>query len=123
MLPLVLTTLRTPPYETKEEALIQYSYWESVDTGLPKVLIKSCSVSTSVGRLTGPLAKGATKAPTFSATATAPAFDDWSDRQDAVCGKGSDVRLKAGQQRTVELVDYAGDRTVIGFRGLYQRKL
>ncbi len=35
------------------------------------------------------------------ATATAPAFDDWSDRQDAVCGKGSDVRLKAGQQRTV----------------------
>ncbi|MBC7683441.1 MAG: urease subunit beta [Ferruginibacter sp.] len=31
---------------------------------------------------------------------------------------GSAVRFEPGQQRTVELVDYAGDRTVYGFRGL-----
>ena len=36
---------------------------------------------------------------------------------------GSAVRLEPGQQRTVELVDYAGDRTVYGFRGLVQGKL
>ena len=30
---------------------------------------------------------------------------------------GTAVRLEPGQQRTVELVDYAGDRTVFGFRG------
>jgi urease subunit beta len=28
------------------------------------------------------------------------------------------VRFEPGQQRTVELVDYAGDRQVFGFRGL-----
>ena len=28
------------------------------------------------------------------------------------------VRFEPGQQRTVELVDYAGDRRVFGFRGL-----
>ncbi len=33
------------------------------------------------------------------------------------------VRFEPGQQRTVELVDYAGDRQVIGFRGLIQGKL
>ena len=31
---------------------------------------------------------------------------------------GSAVRFEPGQQRTVELVDYAGDRIVYGFRGL-----
>ena len=31
---------------------------------------------------------------------------------------GSAVRFEPGQQRTVELVDYAGNRTVYGFRGL-----
>lgn len=31
---------------------------------------------------------------------------------------GSAVRFEPGQQRTVELVDYAGDRFVYGFRGL-----
>jgi urease subunit beta len=30
---------------------------------------------------------------------------------------GTAVRFEPGQQRTVELVDYAGDRTVFGFRG------
>jgi urease subunit beta len=36
---------------------------------------------------------------------------------------GTAVRFEPGQQRTVELVDYAGDRTVYGFRGLVQGKL
>jgi urease subunit beta len=36
---------------------------------------------------------------------------------------GTAVRFEPGQQRTVELVDYAGDRTVHGFRGLVQGPL
>ena len=36
---------------------------------------------------------------------------------------GSAVRFEPGQQRTVELVDYAGGRIVYGFRGLTQGKL
>ncbi|MDO9293318.1 MAG: urease subunit beta [Hydrogenophaga sp.] len=36
---------------------------------------------------------------------------------------GTAVRFEPGQQRTVELVDFAGDRVVIGFRGLIQGKL
>jgi urease subunit beta len=36
---------------------------------------------------------------------------------------GTAVRFEPGQQRTVELVDYAGDRTVYGFRGLVQGAL
>jgi urease subunit beta len=36
---------------------------------------------------------------------------------------GSAVRFEPGQQRTVELVDYAGARVVYGFRGLVQGKL
>jgi len=36
---------------------------------------------------------------------------------------GTAVRFEPGQQRTVELVDYAGDRVVHGFRGLVQGKL
>jgi len=36
---------------------------------------------------------------------------------------GMAVRFEPGQQRTVELVDYAGTRTVFGFRGLVQGKL
>ena len=35
---------------------------------------------------------------------------------------GTAVRFEPGQQRTVELVDYAGDRLVYGFRGLTQGK-
>ena len=35
---------------------------------------------------------------------------------------GTAVRFEPGQQRTVELVDYAGDRIVVGFRGLVQGK-
>ena len=33
---------------------------------------------------------------------------------------GAAVRFEPGQQRTVELVDFAGDRLVYGFRGLVQ---
>jgi len=33
------------------------------------------------------------------------------------------VRFEPGQQRTVELVDFGGDRIVYGFRGLTQGKL
>ena len=36
---------------------------------------------------------------------------------------GMAVRFEPGQQRTVELVDYAGDRKVYGFRGLTQEAL
>jgi urease subunit beta len=33
---------------------------------------------------------------------------------------GAAVRFEPGQQRTVELVDFAGERKVFGFRGLVQ---
>ena len=36
---------------------------------------------------------------------------------------GSAVRFEPGQQRTVELVNYAGNRMVYGFRGLTQGKV
>ncbi|PPE67986.1 urease subunit beta [Caldimonas caldifontis] len=36
---------------------------------------------------------------------------------------GTAVRFEPGQQRTVELVDYAGGRVVYGFRGLVQGSL
>ena len=36
---------------------------------------------------------------------------------------GTAVRFEPGQQRTVELVDYAGDRVIYGFRALTNRPL
>jgi len=36
---------------------------------------------------------------------------------------GTAVRFEPGQQRTVELCDFAGDRIVHGFRGLVQGRL
>ena len=36
---------------------------------------------------------------------------------------GTAVRFEPGQQRTVELVDYAGDRVMYGFRGLTNGKV
>lgn len=60
----------------------------------------------------------------FAETNGALEFD-----RDAARGKrlniasGTAVRFEPGQQRTVELVDYAGDRVVFGFRGLTQGKL
>jgi urease subunit beta len=60
----------------------------------------------------------------FAETNGALAFD-----RDAARGmrlniaSGTAVRFEPGQQRTVELVDLAGERTVFGFRGLVQGKL
>lgn len=36
---------------------------------------------------------------------------------------GTAVRFEPGQQRTVELVDFAGERAIHGFRGLVQGKI
>lgn len=36
---------------------------------------------------------------------------------------GTAVRFEPGQQRTVELVDFAGDRIICGFRGFIQGAL
>ena len=36
---------------------------------------------------------------------------------------GTAVRFEPGQQRTVELVNYAGERKIYGFRGLIQGAL
>ncbi|KAB2897988.1 MAG: urease subunit beta [Burkholderiaceae bacterium] len=36
---------------------------------------------------------------------------------------GTAVRFEPGQQRTVELVDFAGERAIYGFRGLVQGKI
>ncbi|GAA6140222.1 urease subunit beta [Hydrogenophaga sp. 5NK40-0174] len=36
---------------------------------------------------------------------------------------GTAVRFEPGQQRTVELVDYAGDRQIFGFQGKVQGSL
>jgi urease subunit beta len=36
---------------------------------------------------------------------------------------GTAVRFEPGQQRTIELVDFSGDRVVYGFRGLVQGPL
>ncbi|MBO9679265.1 MAG: urease subunit beta [Acidovorax sp.] len=36
---------------------------------------------------------------------------------------GTAVRFEPGQQRTVELVDFAGERAIYGFRGLVQGTL
>lgn len=36
---------------------------------------------------------------------------------------GTAVRFEPGQQRTVELVDLAGERAIYGFRGLVQGKI
>jgi urease subunit beta len=36
---------------------------------------------------------------------------------------GTAVRFEPGQQRTVELTDFSGERIVYGFRGLVQGKL
>ncbi|GAB4035452.1 MAG: urease subunit beta [Rubrivivax sp.] len=60
----------------------------------------------------------------FAETNAALAFD-----RDAARGmrlnipSGTAVRFEPGQQRTVELVDYAGARVVFGFRGLVQGAL
>ena len=60
----------------------------------------------------------------FAETNDALAFD-----RDAARGmrlniaSGTAVRFEPGQQRTVELVDFGGERKIYGFRGLIQGSL
>jgi len=55
----------------------------------------------------------------FAETNGALRFDrDASQGMRLNIASGLAVRFEPGQQRTVELVDYAGARTVYGFRGL-----
>ena len=60
----------------------------------------------------------------FAETNAALAFDRAAARGMRLnITSGTAVRFEPGQQRTVELVDYAGAREVWGFRGLIQGKL
>ena len=60
----------------------------------------------------------------FAETNAALAFDRIAARGMRLnIASGTAVRFEPGQQRTVELVDYAGARTVWGFRGLVQGPL
>jgi len=60
----------------------------------------------------------------FAETNGALAFDRTAARGMRLnIAAGTAVRFEPGQQRTVELVDYAGDRVVYGFRGLIQGAL
>jgi urease subunit beta len=60
----------------------------------------------------------------FAETNTALDFDRTGARGMRLnIASGTAVRFEPGQQRTVELVDYAGEREVWGFRGLIQGKL
>jgi urease subunit beta len=60
----------------------------------------------------------------FTETNAALSFDREAARGMRLnIASGTAVRFEPGQQRTVELVDYAGDRIVYGFRGLIQGKL
>ena len=60
----------------------------------------------------------------FAETNAALSFDRAAARgMQLNIASGTAVRFEPGQQRTVELVDYAGDRQVHGFRGLVQGAL
>ncbi|GAB3192959.1 urease subunit beta [Hydrogenophaga aquatica] len=60
----------------------------------------------------------------FAETNAALSFDRTAARGMRLnIASGTAVRFEPGQQRTVELVDYAGARIVHGFRGLTQGKL
>ena len=60
----------------------------------------------------------------FAETNAALAFDRAAARGMRLnIASGTAVRFEPGQQRTIELVDFAGDRIVFGFRGLTQGKL
>jgi urease subunit beta len=60
----------------------------------------------------------------FSETNAALQFDRIASRGMRLnIASGTAVRFEPGQQRTIELVDYAGDRKVYGFRGLVQGSL
>lgn len=60
----------------------------------------------------------------FAETNPALAFDRAAARgMRLAIASGTAVRFEPGQQRTVELVDYAGVRAVWGFRGTIQGAL
>jgi urease subunit beta len=60
----------------------------------------------------------------FAETNAALSFDRAAARGMRLnIASGTAVRFEPGQQRTVELVDYAGAREVHGFRGLIQGNL
>ena len=60
----------------------------------------------------------------FAETNGALAFDREAARGMRLnIASGMAVRFEPGQQRTVELVDYSGDRMIYGFRGLVQGPL
>ena len=60
----------------------------------------------------------------FAETNAALAFDRAAARGMRLnIASGTAVRFEPGQQRTVELVDYGGDRQVHGFRGDVQGAL
>lgn len=60
----------------------------------------------------------------FAETNQALSFDRQAARGMRLnIASGMAVRFEPGQQRTVELVDYAGGREVWGFRGLVQGKI
>ena len=60
----------------------------------------------------------------FAETNASLAFDRAAARGMRLnIASGTAVRFEPGQQRTVELVDYAGDRQVWGFRGLVNGSL
>jgi urease subunit beta len=60
----------------------------------------------------------------FAEVNSALAFDRESARGMRLnIAAGTAIRFEPGQQRTVTLVDYAGDRKVYGFRGLVNGRL
>ena len=60
----------------------------------------------------------------FAETNSALGFDRSAARGMRLnSASGSAVRFEPGQERTVELVDFGGDRVVYGFQGLTQGKL
>ncbi|MBS1208192.1 MAG: urease subunit beta [Proteobacteria bacterium] len=60
----------------------------------------------------------------FAETNAALSFDRAAARGMRLnIASGTAVRFEPGQSRTVELVDYAGERKVYGFRGLVQGAL
>lgn len=60
----------------------------------------------------------------FAETNAALSFDREAARGMRLnIASGTAVRFEPGQDRTVELVDYAGERKVYGFRGLVQGAL
>jgi urease subunit beta len=95
-----------------------------VDTGADHLLNTGRTVLTLVVKNTAdrPIQVGSHYH--FSETNSALSFDRRAAHGMRLnIGSGLAVRFEPGQQRTVELVAYAGDRLVYGFRGLTQGAL